>query len=54
VASAANSLIDALKGILVSAHNETEMEALDRLTNIFLEATKKASGMNMKKAAKGT
>jgi hypothetical protein len=54
VASAANRLIDALKGNLVSAHNETEMEALDRLTSIFLEAKKKASGMNMEKEAKGT
>ena len=38
-------MIDALKGNLLSAHNETEMEALDKLTNIFLEASKKASGL---------
>jgi hypothetical protein len=40
VANAANKLIDALQGNLASAHDETDLQALERLADIFLKASK--------------
>jgi hypothetical protein len=51
VANAANKLIDALKGNLASAHDETDMQALERLANIFLEASKKVSNDDLEETA---
>lgn len=45
VHNAATNLIDALKGNLAAAHDETELEALERLAKIFEEATKRSSGV---------
>ena len=47
VAEAATKLIEAIKGNYAAVHNETEMEALDRLANVFVDATKKMSGIAM-------
>jgi hypothetical protein len=44
VADAATKLIKAIKGNYAAVHNETELDALDRLAQIFLDATKKLSG----------
>jgi hypothetical protein len=43
VTNAANNLIDAIKGNLSSTQDHSDMEALDRLAQIFLEASKKVS-----------
>ena len=51
VTNAANNLIDAIKGNLSSAQDESEMEALDRLAQIFLEASKKVSCGEMEETA---
>jgi hypothetical protein len=52
VADAATKLIDAIKGNYASIHNETEVEALNRLSQVFLDATKKLSGIELDKAPK--
>ena len=44
VANAANNLIDAIKGNFASTFNESQVEALDRLANIFDTVSKEASG----------
>eukprot|EP00956_Cyclotella_meneghiniana_P004952 scaffold6096_cov39-Cyclotella_meneghiniana.AAC.8 len=45
VQNAATNLIEALKGSLAEVHNETEIEALQRLATIFEDATKRESGI---------
>lgn len=43
VSDAANILIKAIKGNYGMGHNDTQMEALGRLSQVFLEATQRAS-----------
>eukprot|EP00804_Cyclotella_cryptica_P020407 CCRYP_012629-RA/>CCRYP_012629-RA protein AED:0.27 eAED:0.27 QI:0/0/0/1/0/0/4/0/557 len=47
VADAATRLIEAIKGNYASVHNETEVEALNRLSQVFLDANKKLSGIEL-------
>ena len=49
VADAATKLIEAIKGNYATVHNETEMEALNRLSQVFVDATKKMSGIEIEK-----
>jgi hypothetical protein len=50
VAEAATKLIEAIKGNYASVHNETDVDALNRLSQVFLDATKKLSGIELDKA----
>ena len=52
VADAATKLIDAIKGNCASIHNETDIDALNRLSQVFLDATKKISGIKLDKPPK--
>ena len=47
VASAATKLIEVIKGNYAAVHNDTEMEALERLSKVFVDATKRLSGVEM-------
>lgn len=51
VANAANKLIDALQGNLASAHDETDLQALERLADIFLKASKQVSNDDLEETA---
>ena len=51
VTNAANKLIEAIKGNFAAAHNESEMEALERLSKVFTDATKKMSGIELDQPA---
>jgi len=45
MAHAAHNLIDALKGNFAKAHDKTELDALDRLANFFVSASKQVRGV---------
>jgi hypothetical protein len=51
VTNAANKLIDSIKGNFASVHNDNEIEALDRLSKIFVDATKRISGATLEEPA---
>ncbi|KAL7479395.1 hypothetical protein ACHAW6_005132 [Cyclotella cf. meneghiniana] len=48
VADAATKHIEAIKGNYAAAHNKTEIEALNRLSQVFVDATKKLSRLKRK------
>jgi hypothetical protein len=50
VAEAATKLIEAIKENYAAVHNETELDALNRLSQVFLDATKKLSGIEIETA----
>ena len=52
VADAATKLIKAIKGNYAAVHNETELDALDRLAQIFLDATKNSAVQRLKQHLK--
>ncbi len=47
VANAATKLIAAINGNFAAVHSEMEMDALHRLSQVFVNATKKMSGLEM-------
>jgi hypothetical protein len=51
VTNAATKLIEALKRNLASANDETDTQRLERLANIFLEASKEVSNEELKETA---
>ncbi|KAL7477589.1 hypothetical protein ACHAW6_003389 [Cyclotella cf. meneghiniana] len=53
VADVATKLIKTIKGNYAAAHNNTEIEALNRLSQVFFDATKKLSGVEIKTAPEG-
>lgn len=50
VVNVANKLIDFIKGNCTTVDNETEVEALERLSKAFFDATKKASRVKINAA----
>ena len=48
LADAATKLIEAIKRNYAEAHNKTEIEALNRLSQVFVDATKILSGLEIK------
>ena len=53
VADEATKLIKTIKGNYAAAHNDTEIEALNQLSQVFIDATKKLSGVEIKTAPEG-